>query len=829
MGQAVVIKNKGLNTAPNEFSSVPEGSLVVADNCTIDQDNLLEPRRGLLRKQAFAAPGDRARRFTLFQEKVVVAYSGGKIAYDNAGTWANYSGTYNDVDATTKIKFLLAGSNCYFTSSNGIFRLDAYNGTPKLAGVPKGLDLQLAATGVSGFLSDDNQVAYRMVWGFKDANNTLFLSAPSGRASIINVAAIPPALANSFDVIVTFTIPTEITTSHFYQIYRSPLSGAASVEPSDEMGLVFENYPTAGEIVAGLIVFTDSTPDSLRGATLYTSPSQDGIIQANERPPLAKDICTFQNSVFAANCTSKNRRKLTLLSASALTLGTQITIAGTVYTVSNTETIASGNFKKFTAGTPAQNIADTADSLIRVINRYASNTLVYATLLSGPNDLPGQILIEERTIGGAAFSVIASADGTAFNPVLPVSGTTVSSSSDAFSNQLFFSRTDKPESFPLINYLFIGSRNNKILRIFPLKNTLFVFKENEGIYRVTGSSASSFSVDLFDSSASLLAPETVDLVNNQIWCLSDQGLVTITETGVQVISRPIEDIILGLSGEELDALKNVSFGFGYETDRRYVLFTVTTALDTFCTQSFTWNTFTRAFTRWDKTASAGFVSPLDKKIYLGEGNSNFTLQERKNFDFTDYADYAVAVNISSFVGKNITLSTVVDVAVGDILTQGTVKSGILSILGNVVTVADLTSSWTVAAASVLKAYLVSVEYSPITAGNPGTLKQWPELSLLFKTARFNSASVAFSTDVSSGFEKVPFNGFRNGMWGLFPWGQATWGLPTLSLPVRVYVPTEKQMGSYLKVKFEIKEAMAPWKLNGISVPLREINSFFIAK
>lgn len=909
MSQVLIIKNKGLYTSPNEFSSVPEGGMSVAKNCSIDIDNLLEPRRGNERLLAFPSGSDRARRYAVYQETIIAAYSGGKLARKSGSSWVDYSGTYNDPDSNlAKLRYLPAGSNLYFTSATGVYRLDSATGTPALSGIPKGLDLELALSGSSGYLSNNNQVAYRMVWGFRDANGTVIIGAPSGRAVAINSAGA------SRDVDIEFSVPEGVTTAYFYQVYRSVNSGGVAVEPSDELALVYENNPTAAEITAGTISFTDSTPDSLRGVTLYTSPSQEGILQANERPPQAADINFFANSVFYADCKSKHRKTLTLISAAALSNDDTITIAGVTYTAKATENIASDQFELATGGTAAQNIADTAESLIRVINRSSSTTDIYAYLLSGQNDLPGQILLEERGIGGDEFTIHVSAAGNAFNPTLPIpttftdgdvttgtdsinitahgyytgqrviltttgtlptglstgtdyyivvvdvdnfklatsldnanAGTVVNitaasgggthtvtptniySSADDFQHQLFFAKRDKPESVPLLNYRFIGSANNRILRIMPLKNSLFIFKEKEGIYRLTGDDPSNFSVDLFDSSARLLAPDSVAVVNNQIWCLSDQGIITVTETGVSVISRPIEDLILEQTGLALNPLRYYSFGVGYETDRKYILWTVSTSSDTHATQAFVWNTFTKAFTKWDITATTAFVSEDDNKLYIGEGSTNYTLQERKSLTYSDIVDYSISVTISSFSGDEVTLSSVTGITAGDVLTQGSISSVILSISGNVLTVADSLGGWTAASASVLKAFEVLAEYTAMTGGNPGTSKQFPEVSLLFKSARFNAADIGFSTDISAAPEYVEIAGSRGGLWGLFPWGQAQWGGSVSPIPIRTYVPLEKQRGSLLRIRFKIKEGYSAWKLNGASVPYRDLNSYKVAK
>lgn len=906
MGQSLILKNKGLHTAPNEFSSVPEGAMLVADNCSVDDDNILQPRRGNLREIAFSAGSDRARRYAFYQSKKIAAYTGGKVAYDNAGTWSDYTGTFNDPDsALGRIKFLLAASNLYFTSAVGVQRLDAYNGTPVLSGIPKGLDLQLTLASGSTFATG-NQWAYRVVWGFRDANQNLLLGAPSGRAVITNSSG------SSKDCTVRFTIPSGITTSYFFQVYRSAVSGSATVEPDDELGLVYENNPAAGDITNGYFEFTDQTPDSLRGATLYTSPSQQGILQSNDRCPLAKDIALFQNSVFYANCTSKHRKNLTILSVGGtggIAINDTLTIAGVVYTAKGTETIASGQYSAFASTTPtgdttnlnnvltnmsstagarvgwrvsgtnipantfigaftgttitmvqsdgttaqnatgtaagvtititptsaaygtavtaAQAIALTTESLIRVINRYTSNTLVYASLLSGVNDLPGKILLEERGLGGSSFAIIASARGSAFNPVLPTSGTSVSSSNDNFQHQIFYSKTDQPEAIPLLNYKFVGSANSPIRRILPLGNSLFILKE-EGIYRINGNSPQTFEVELFDPSAKILAPDSADVVNNSIWFLSDQGVTMVTETGASVVSRPIEDKILTPTGTALTQIKQYSHGLGYETDRKYILWTVETSGDTYATQAFVWNTFTRAFTRWDIGASAAGVNPADGKLYIGAGDSNYTLQERKTLTYSDFVDYSVAVTISAASGTSITLNTVANVAVGDILYQSdSVRSLITAINGSIVTVADNISGWSVAAASVLKAYESLAEWAPVTAGNPGVMKQWPEVAFLFRSARFNTAYAGFATDASGSFEEVAMSGNRVGLWGLFPWGEAAWGAMPSSIPIRVECPLDKQRGSLIRVRFRIRQGYAFWKLNGISIPYRDTGSIYI--
>lgn len=828
MSQLLQLKHKGLYTAPNEFSAVPEGALMTANNIVIDADQIAEPRRGQDRVYTLPNADDRISRYTVYQDTLLAAWNGASVGYLSGSAFVALSGTYAHPDSSlARLRFLPANNNLYFNTSTGVYKMDAYNATPTLSGVPKALDIQLTLNGASGFLATANQVGYRVVWGIKDAQNNIITGAPSGRATIVN------STGGDRNVSFVVTIPSGITTSHFFQIYRSKASGGAAVVPSNEMGLVYENNPTGTEITNGVTAAViDATTDSLIGATIYTAPSQEGILQGNERPPQADYIEEFQGSVFYGNCKSKHRKIFTILAvggSSGVAINDTITIAGTVYTGKAAETITSGEFAIVTSGTASQNISDTAQSLVRVINRYTSNTLVYATYLSEEDDLPGKIIIEERGVGGASFAIIASAHGTAFNPVLPTSGTTVSSANDDFQDQIMIAKTGKAEAVPLVNTRRVGSANVAIRGMAKLRNSLFIFKGNEGIYRVTGTDPSNFSVDLFDSSAKLIAPDSIAVVNNQIWCLCDQGIAIITETGVSVISRPIEDMILDQFGTALTAVKYYSFGVGYESDRKYILWTVSTSADTYGTQAFVFNVFTQSYTRWPLQMRAAIVNPADDKLYLAEGASYYTRQERKNRNYTDYVDYGLSLTISSASTYSVYLSSTSEIEVGDLLYQSSsVNSLITAVEAAYVTVQD-NITWTVGACTVYKGINCEIEYAAITGQNPGMVKQFPEVSMLYRAARFTTATLSFATDVSGYFESVDISGNRTGLWGLFPWGEVAWGGASTTVPIRTLVPLEKQRASLLRMKFTHRQGYGYFKLNGFSVPIITQQNYVVAK
>lgn len=826
MAQELNLRLVGLYTYPNRLGkSVPEGALITADNIVIDAESVAQARRGYDRLEyAFADDADRSSKLFGFQSELIAAYTGNKLAYyDDSTGWQDYTGTYTAPD-DAKIESAQANESFYFTTSTGIKKLDAFDSEPTDAGMYQALDIEAdLAAAVSGFLDPDNQVAYRHVWGIRDANNYLILGAPSQRAIVTN-----PAAGSADDVDITLNIPAGITTSHFFQVYRSPQSGGDDVTPSDEMQLVYEASPTAGEITAKTISFTDATPDSLRGATLYTSPSQETILQANYQPPAAKTIAFFNGSLFFGDTEGPQNISLTMQAvggADGVDVGDVITIAGTAYTGAAAEDPAAGEFEIVTGGSPAQNIADTANSLVRVINQYASNTAVYAYYDSGTEDLPGEIRLVARSAGGASFAITASANGSAWSPQLPTSGTTVSSTNDAFRNAVMFSKDGQPEAVPQVNIFRIGGASQPVMKLITLRDSIFVLKK-DGVWRILGENASNFRVESVDTSTRLLAPESAVALNNQIYCLTDQGVVTITETGVAVISRPIEGDLLELFGINRQGIIDYSFGIGYETDRKYILFLISSAVDTYPTQAYVYNVFTTAWTRWDLSKTCGFVNPADDRLYLGDALSNYTNKERKNFNYTDYVDQDADYTLVSFSGDELVLTDVTGIVEGDMIYQSeTVNSVVteIDLATNTVTVRDTLDTWTPGTVTLYAAIESELEWVPATGGNPGVIKNFQEASLFLQDRQFTNVEIGFKTDLSPSFEDVEVEGDGVGSWGLFAWGEEAWGGETVQGPIRTYVPLDKCRGSELTVRMTARLAFQKFALQGISIPFENGN------
>lgn len=674
---------------------------------------------------------------------------------------------------------------------------------------------------VSLAFSDGAQIAYRVLFGIRDANNNLVYGAPSQFASVTNTTG---ATAN---VLVTSTIPSGITTSHFFQVYRSPQTAGATITPQDEMQLVYEGNPSSGDISNGYIQITDSTPDSLRGATLYTSESQEGIGQANNPPPYCKDFCAFKGFAIYANVKTKQNKKLTILSVGAPS-GIQATdtlvIGGITFTADTAEVVATGHFQIFTSGTPAQNIADTTNSLIKVINRYASNTTTYAYLLSGPTDLPGQILIEERGVGGSSFALTASAHGSAFSPTLPTSGTTVSSAQDVYKNGIMISKNGQPEAVPTLNLDFAGSASKEILRVIPLREYVVILKQ-DGIFRLTGSTLATFSIAPFDLTTKLIAPDSAVALSNEVWGFFDQGVCSVSDTGTSIKSLPIQPTLRNLLATAISTVQTVAFAIAYETDHRYILALPGATGDTVAQQQYTFNTFTNAWTRWTRIASGGFIDTDHDLLYFFNGDANSVSFERKTNTYADYVDEGFSCSIVSSLLYDVVLSTVDGISDGDVLfldsTHTSVITGITAAT-NTVTVEDLVT-WAPGAATILPAIENIIQWKPVVAGNPAFVRQYPEGAALFKSTRFNEASLSFYSDASQSFETIMLTGFALGTWGNFAWGSIPWGGVNRPRPLRFYVPQDKQVCSQLSARLTIRNGYSTWKLEGLAVKFENIS------
>jgi hypothetical protein len=813
--QTLNLKITGLNTNPNQFSEIPPGALSKADNCVIDKGSVIESRRGFKKygTQLTLTGIEKIESFHSYKNRILVHYAN-KLAYDSngLGTWTNYSGTY-EAFSGFKIRSIEQNGNLYFTTNGSIKKISSLTGTVGNSGIARGLDGSGTTTGASGFLANNSSIAYRIVWGIKDENNNLLLGAPSGRLIITNTSG------GTRNTSLTWYIPDSVTTSYFYQVYRSQ-EVASTIEPSDELQLVYEANPSGAQITAKVLTFTDITPNDLRGAALYTNSSQEGILQANDQPPSAKDIALYKQMMFYANTQQKERLTITLIGVggTGFVNGDTITIGGVTYTGQGSENASIGQFQIFTAGTASENIENTALSLTRIINQFASNTTIYAYYTSGYTDLPGRILLEERVAGGSSFAVTSSR-GSAFNPVLPSSGTTVSSTDDQAQNRVYYSKVSQPEAVPLLNFLNVGKPDFPIERIIPLRDSVFILKK-DGIFRIIGEDPSSLRISVFDNTTEIIGGNSAVEIANTIYMYSDQGIISCSDNGVQVMSRPIEDTLFKI--QNFTDFSTTVFGISYESDRKYILFMKSLSGDANPTQAFVYNQFTNAWTRWEKNASAGFV--FDGKIYLGYP-TGFVHEERKDYQLTDYQDDEFPITITSSSGTIVNF-TGATATIGMLLKQASTAATVKTVLSATSIELDEVKTWTNTSATLIEPIECVMEWAQESCGNPGILKRFVETTLLMRDSSFKEIQIGYSTNLSLTPEFSTVEPNFEGEWGTFPWGSLPWGGGSSNkpVPVRNYVPLEKGRGSWVYLSVKSNQAQNNFAISGVSliyVPMTE--------
>ncbi len=833
--QELVLKAMGLVTYRDRFSSAPEGSLNTAKNIVIDKNGIMAPRRGF---EALDGTTENVTSIHHYQDTLIIHQgttgSEDTLSYYTAPTWTDYSGTWEAPDGAEVIRSVKANKNLYFATNTGVQKLDDVTGSITDAGAPEALDVSGVATAtVGGFLPTLDSVAYRVVWGYRDANDNLILGAPSGRA-VVNNAGVSDA-----SVDLTIAIPADkVDATWFYQIYRS--TAQTVDEPTDELQLVFEANPTASEITAEEITVNDNTSDSLRGADLYTNASQEGIAQENAEPPQCVDMALFQNYMFYANTKTKQNLTFTLLATGtgALVADDTVTISigatTYVFTAKAVPTLET-EFELVTSGGLGANIAATARSLVSAVNKLTANDKVWAFYDSAANELPGRMRIVERDFNildpETDFSVEADTSDLSFSPNINTGGGGTGSAEDSTNdntpNRLFYSKIQEPEAVPTANFFDVGASNSTILRIVPNRSTLLIFKE-DGIYRLTGTSADAFNVTLLDDTARLLAPETAVTLDNAVYGWFDQGICAITSE-VAILSRVIEGDLLNIRGDAPTALVSKAFGVGYESDRKYLMFAPQDDADTTATIAYVYNTITRTFTTFDLAKSAGIINPTNDKMHLADPTALYVSRERKDFDPADIADEAVDVTVTSVAAAPdtnlITLSSVSGLNVDDLFWQSDVLFSKITAIDTgtkVITVLDALA-FTTGAAEVRKFFEIQIEYNAIHTESPGIMRQWSEITLLTEQP-IDSMEIEFKTELAPDYEGLRFEGDASGLWGMFAWGGVPWGGGVALTTFRTYVPRLKGRSTTLNVRLTQNTVYNDFEVSGLSLMYRNFSS-----
>lgn len=568
----------GLWTNMNPIDGrVPAGGLRRADNIVIDQPGKASPRRNTDLVQATTA---------LFGPvRAAFEYEGAMFAWDgtqlNIGSVIDNDVDYEDrgdaapVDGLT-IRHATGGGDLYVTSPFGPLMLDGTGGTLKRPGVARPPDI--ATTTVSsiadpaGPIPANSAAAFKIVFGYLDTEGRPVLSEPSGRY-VMRTGAGGPYVA--FFNYIAPPLGVTNTSGHFVQVYRTrPV--ALPADPGDTYFLVYETPWTDAVQVYDL--------DPLGDTPLYTNPDRGGVASANVRPPIARDLVPFRNRMWLANTTTQQRLRLRLLGDPGL--GKSITIGGVTYPI-----LTGG-------GTPSQNIEVSARSIVDAVNLTGGG--IRAAYVSGIYDAPGIFEVFQDDPSAPAFTAESASAGGFFEPTLLDPRI---SRSDIYRNRLHFSREGLHYAFPLSSTLQVGAEESAIVRIAALRDALFVFKETDGLWKVTGNGP--FYVEQVNASVRLVSPDALAVVDNSIIAASSDGILQVSEAGVDTIDIPVGDRMLAAIRD--GRMAKAKF-IARESHTEKKVYVGLPSLDSaYPVESYVYNVNTETWVRDSRAWSAGFV------------------------------------------------------------------------------------------------------------------------------------------------------------------------------------------------------------------------------
>jgi hypothetical protein len=732
------------------------------------------------------------------------------------------------------------------------------------------------------------------------AGSFAYTEAGAGAANTI-VQTISSGLKN---VVAGMRLPSGLTAgSHFIQLYRTLMVPGAGSDPGDEHRQVFERFITATDIANSFISITDTCPESaFRGANLYTNPiSGDGPTALNVRPPIANDMCVWDNRMWFAQTTDRHRLTFRILgigSPSGLQTGDVLCLGPNAFVLGTSTLISQWS--------PSQNIALSIAAITNTHNAFAPVTpTAFCYALDDGSVYPPSILFEESGVGGAAFyaacsrssaiaerlpvptAVTVAASGRTANVVtitapahgftsgdsimlaaatvdanfaaglktsITVTGANTFTYAESGANAVMggayyvyaatyasdnnrlplrYSKQLDAESVPLLNYPLGLPDNATVLRIAPLQDKLYVFLQYGDIYRVSGTWP--YQVKKFDGTAQLLAADTLVEHAGRLHALTTQGVVAISDGGVEVLSFDIEPGLDPLEGTALSTIATQAFAVSYESERQYQLWLPSAAGQSDCAQAYVYNSLTRDWTRWVQEVGGGIVNPVTGKLVLGAGDENTLRVENKAYARADYADDVLTLSATAVVSNSIAVSSVSPNAFARIVLPAYIDGSPLGfgpILINSTGGGQIASSSDAYAAAlaaliagsgpqtitVRVAMSTAVTPVPDFASAPDAEKQWRESKLHF--AFFDVQTPA----VECGTEKMPFANAgdptaQTATPSAGNWPQYSGTLEADALPpvvIRMDVPEDCERAVLLIENFVVTEAVPLWRLCGVT-------------
>lgn len=418
MGRDELVNLRGLHTNPNQFL-VPNGGARTAKNVWFTRPGLASKRRGYSRWSQTLTFG--VRKLFAYRGLLLAHNQGNQLdRLDTSGNRTQVGTGISPPSSQTgnRVRGCTSGGNFYLATSDRPKRMSSTTEFLSAGGlVAPGFDSQGVTTPLltaGGFLTDGNSCAYRYELVHIDAFGREIVGPVSGRLIISNINGVGGwVTTEAKNVKVRALLPSDATQHDIIRFYRSGQKTAGQAL-DDDLKLVFEAQIKQGDVTNGYFELTDITPDALRGAFIYTAPNAaEGLLQNNELPPSCLDLAHHKGRAWYAGTTQFSQFELQILAvggSAGIQNGDVLYINGnSIALTATTGSPGAGEYKLITSGTASFNIEQTALNLVGAINKHASNTIVFARYLSGPDDVPGKILLFSRSTVAAVYNVSAKA------------------------------------------------------------------------------------------------------------------------------------------------------------------------------------------------------------------------------------------------------------------------------------------------------------------------------------------------------------------------------------------------------------------------------------
>lgn len=847
----------GLNLNGNPYAATPgkdvvgtvRTATVIADNCSLTRQKMIGNRKGFA---YFTNPTpNTVDAFAEYQSMLIEHESDGTLFHGDptSGARTAYTGNYQ-IPSPYRMDSAVGRGSLFFTSTNGVQKIDSIANDPIRAGMTKALDTRALPTGSGGgFAGGFTKMGYHVTWTRTDANqqvvrsdvstrtlvtnNTQFsvvtLTAAAGTATATTIAAhgyttgdqivmagatlsnyngnftitvtgattftyavsgspASPAVgtilsSKSLNVLISFSVPWDVQAGDSWEIWRTVTATASNADPGDDCFLVSKtlNVTAAG----GTVAFTDTVSDVILASStpLYTNATQEGSLQGNARPPVSAAIATYKDYQIYGNTAIDYQMTENLLATVSLVNGVSTFVVNDAtgsrtYTAAASE--AANQFQVFTGGlSNASNIQQSVQSLCHVINTDASGRW-YAEYTSGINDNPGIFRVWARNPTSGAFWLTCDNATTSvqFTPAIPTSGATLIALNDARPNRLFYSKQFEPDHVPILNWIDAGQLSQPILRVLASRDALYIIK-SDGVYYLSGLDAP-FSMIELDATCHCIAGSTAVQLNNKIYMLSNQGVVSLSLSGVTVISFDIEPAIMA-QALKLSNLSTVAFAVAHEADRHYILFLPSSSGDTAAQHAYVFHTFISEWVHWTKPATAGITLNSNYTLYLSSGLEKAILKQRRAGDSSDFADEDVPVTIVSQAGLVVTVSwtaTLFPPTQGIALTQSATTAKVVSVVFVTGTTwlltLDRSSTYSAGVATAQMPVYSHLRLSPNPCGEVGLDKTFYEISYILDTDSATQATIEVATNEAPTLNSYTVLRAVSGGWGADQWGSA-WG------------------------------------------------------